>query len=276
MGRHRTPGLLVALAVASAVVLFGCGGENDPFVGTWVASEDYSNAGLAIEIVKTDGSYESINTYTGEREPLAAEGDTLVGSRTMVEDATATVVHKSMSQGLLKTRMTVEANGSDLDSASFTYYWIREGSDATAPKPNGLSFPEFQFITRIKAEQKKASRAVHIADSFLAATARGDFSDKQVDRLNEAVDMAARVTDEATKLRIPSSRLDRLAGTWWGTLDDLGAFFNGLVVYFNNLATGKDSQAKFDEFMDQRDEAARGNHETAREIARLLKAYPPE
>ena len=63
---------------------------------------------------------------------------------------------------------------------------------------------------------------------------------------------------------------------WWGTLGDLGAFFNGLVAYFNDLATGKDSPAKFDEFMDQRDEAARGNHETAREIARLLKKYPPE
>ena len=139
-----------------------------------MASEDYSNAGLTFEIVKADGSYESINAYTGEREPLAVEGDTLVGSQTMVEIATATVVHQSMSQDLLKTRMTVEAKGSDLDDASFTYYWIREGSGATAPRPKGLSFPEFQFIARIEAEQKKSSRAVRIADDFLAATARGD------------------------------------------------------------------------------------------------------
>ena len=90
------------------------------------------------------------------------------------------------------------------------------------------------------------------------------------------MDTAERVTGEATKLEVPSSRLDKLAGLWTGTLVDLGAFFNGLVVYFNNLGTGKDSQAKFDEFMGQRDEAALGNHETTREIARLLKAYPPE
>ena len=179
----------------------------DPFVGIWVGSEDYSNAGLSMEIAKTEGRYESVNTYSGEREPLTVRDDALVGDFTIAEGAKMPVVHQSMSHDLLKTRMTLEAKSSDLNGTSWTYYWTREGSDATAPKPKGLSFPEFQFIARIKAEQKKASRAVHIADSFLAATARGDFSDKQVDRLNEAVDMAARVTDEATKLEDPIQSL---------------------------------------------------------------------
>ena len=190
------------------------------------------------------------------------------------------MVHQSTSQDLLKTRATLKAKSSDLNDSSWTYYWIKEGSGATAPVSKSLTLPEFQLMTRIKAEQKRVRQVVEAADDFIAAfsTSKQLYpTKKQVADLNKAIDSASGVMEEWNKLEKPSGRLDRLATVWADALRHLGAFLNELVDAFNKLGTDtKNTGASIDKFLDERDEAARGNHKTTREITRLLKAYPPE